>query len=280
MLFASTEVAARIERAECGLLTAAARAVAMRRPEIGVEIRKLWGGVATYAGKTSPLNKVAGLGFAAKVDEQELARVESMFAQREVPVQVELSCLADPSVGALLTSRGYRLVGFENVLGRGLAPEALGAPDDARTGVVISVSDASEFPTWLDTVVSGFASPDSQGVQSHESYPREVLERVMDDMARAEGFVRYLARRDGEPAGGASMRMGEAVAQMCGASTLPEHRRMGVQTALLAHRLRDAARAGCDMAVVTVQPGSQSQRNVQRRGFELLYTRAVLVLEE
>jgi hypothetical protein len=50
-----------------------------------------------------------------------------------------------------------------------------------------------------------------------------------------------------------------------------------VQTALLAKRLADAARAGCDVAVVTTQPGSKSQQNVQRRGFHLLYTRAILV---
>ena len=30
-------------------------------------------------------------------------------------------------------------------------------------------------------------------------------------------------------------------------------------------------------AVVTTQPGSKSQQNVQRRGFHLLYTRAILV---
>jgi hypothetical protein len=50
-----------------------------------------------------------------------------------------------------------------------------------------------------------------------------------------------------------------------------------VQTALLAARLADAAAAGCDVAVVTTQPGSRSQQNVQRRGFDLLYVRAVLV---
>jgi hypothetical protein len=50
-----------------------------------------------------------------------------------------------------------------------------------------------------------------------------------------------------------------------------------VQTALLATRLLDAATAGCDIAVVTTAPGSTSQKNVQRRGFHLLYTRAVLV---
>jgi len=98
-------------------------------------------------------------------------------------------------------------------------------------------------------------------------------------MAAAEGFVRSLARRDGVPAGGASQRIFERVAQLCGAATLPEHRRHGVQSALLSARLEIASRAGCDIAVVTTQPGSKSQENVQKRGFELLYTRAILVRE-
>ena len=73
------------------------------------------------------------------------------------------------------------------------------------------------------------------------------------------------------------MRLSEGVAQLTGAATAPAHRRHGVQTALLSVRLADAAHAGCDIAVVITQPGSKSQQNVQRRGFHLLYTRAVLV---
>jgi len=80
-------------------------------------------------------------------------------------------------------------------------------------------------------------------------------------------------------AGGASMRLTDGVAQLCGAATLPAHRRRGVQTALLEERLAIAAAAGCDLAVVTTQPGSKSQQNVQARGFDLLYTRAILVRE-
>lgn len=34
---------------------------------------------------------------------------------------------------------------------------------------------------------------------------------------------------------------------------------------------------GCDVAVITTQPGAKSQQNAQRQGFDLLYTRAVLV---
>jgi GNAT superfamily N-acetyltransferase len=96
-------------------------------------------------------------------------------------------------------------------------------------------------------------------------------------MAEAKGFSRYLALIDGKAVGGASLRICGGIAQLAGAATLPTYRRRGVQTALLNARLRDALAAGCDIAVVTTQPGSKSQENVQRRGFALLYTRAVLI---
>jgi len=101
---------------------------------------------------------------------------------------------------------------------------------------------------------------------------------VVRGMAGARGLVRFLARRSGEPAGGASFRSADGVAQLCGAGTLPAHRRRGVQAALLEHSLAEAARAGCELAVVTTLPGSKSQENVQRQGFELLYARAILRL--
>jgi GNAT superfamily N-acetyltransferase len=114
-------------------------------------------------------------------------------------------------------------------------------------------------------------------VPSHEEFPREVIARAMRDLAAAAGVVRYVALRDGVIAGGASYRIAEGVAQLTGAATVPTHRRRGVQTALLSARLADAAAAGCDLAVITTQPGSKSQQNAQRRGFDLLYTRAVLM---
>jgi ribosomal protein S18 acetylase RimI-like enzyme len=127
-------------------------------------------------------------------------------------------------------------------------------------------------------VAAGVAHPDAEGVPSHEEFTREVVERAERDLVAA-GIVRYVALRDGVMAGGASVRMAEGVAQLTGAATAPAHRRRGVQSALLAARLADAAAAGCDVAVVTAQPASRSQQNVQRRGFDLLYTRAILVKE-
>jgi len=277
VFFASTSLAARIERAECRLLTDSAEAIARRR-DLAVLVRPIAGGVATFTREGSPLNKLAGLGFAGAVDPAELEPIERAFEERGVALQAEVATLGDPSVVELLTRRGYVLHGFENVLGRRLPAKPAAAPVPAPgEGIRVAPSEIDELATWLDVVVAGFAAPDDQGVPSHESFPREALEEAVTDMATAVGFERYLARRDGEPAGAASLRLFDGVAQLTGAATLPEHRRRGVQTALLAARLAAAVEAGCDVAVVTTQPGSKSHENVQRQGFELLYARAILV---
>jgi ribosomal protein S18 acetylase RimI-like enzyme len=231
------------------------------------------GGVATFAEEGSPFNKVAGLGFGGVPSAAALDEIERAFAACGAPVQVELAHLADPAIGALLTERGYRLVSFENVLGRAFEgePERL-----IPRGVEVRPSGDDELEAWLDVVMDGVAHPDTQGVQSHEEFPRRVVERAERDFVAA-GVIRYVALRDGVIAGGASFRMAEGVAQLTGAATAPAHRRRGVQSALLSARLTDAAAAGCDIAVVTTQPASNSQRNAHRRGFDLLYTRAVLV---
>ncbi len=148
---------------------------------------------------------------------------------------------------------------------------------DIGAAIDVSVADEADRDAWLDVIVAGFASPDEQGVPSHEEFSREVMDRTVGDMANPSGLARYLAYRDGAVASGASLRVCDGVAQLCVAGTMPAHRRRGVQSAVLATRLADAACQGCDIAVVATQPGSKSQQSVQRQGFELLYTRAILV---
>jgi GNAT superfamily N-acetyltransferase len=254
-------------------MAGASRAAGRRRGDGQAFAIPIAGGVATYAEPGSPFNKVAGIGFDGVPGVAALEEVEAAFAARGAPVQMEVAHLADPEIAAMLTGRGYRLESFENVLGHGLGGEPRRVAVD---GVDVRLSGEDEFDAWLDVVAEAFAQPDTQGVPSHEDYPREVIERAERDFAAA-GVVRYTALRNGAVAGGGSLRMAEGVAQLAGAATAPAHRRRGVQTALLSARIADAAAAGCDIAVVTTQPGSKSQQNVQRRGFELLYTRAVLV---
>ena len=272
-LFCDLELAERVERVEAQLIAEATEA-ARHRPGGGDGfVIPIAGGLATFAEPGSPFNKVAGLGFAGVPTAADLDEIERAFAARGADVQVELSHLGDPRIGALLTDRGYRLTSFENVLGLALDGEV---EPVTPGGVEVRRSGEDEFDVWLEVVADGFAHADTQGVPSHEDFPSDVLARAERDFAAA-GVVRYLAQRDAVPAGGASLRTADGVAQLAGSATAPAHRRHGIQSALLAARLVDAAAAGCDIAVVTTQPGSKSQQNVQRRGFHLLYTRAVLV---
>ncbi|MCB9717661.1 MAG: GNAT family N-acetyltransferase [Myxococcales bacterium] len=272
-MLVTTELVARIERAECSLLRACAVSSERRNPALDPFVRPIAGGVAIHAGADSPLSKLAGLGLCGSVDDDELAAIEAVFDARQTPLQVELASLAELELAARLTRRGYALVGFEDVLGRPLSADEEWSEVE---GVEVSPSPEPELARWLDVVVTGFVHPDTQGQAAAEELPREALEQVIGDTASAEGFSRYLARRGPEVAGGASLRRSEGIALLCGASTLPIHRRHGVQTALLSARLADAARSGCELAVITTLPGSRSQNNARRRGFSLLYTRAVL----
>jgi GNAT superfamily N-acetyltransferase len=272
-LFCDAGLAERIERSEAGRMAAASEAARRRGGEPAGFVIPIAGGVATFANAGSPFNKLSGLGFRGMPNGAELAVIERAYAGRGAPAQAEISNLADPAIGAMLTERGYRLVSFENVLGRPVrGAEGAATPP----GIEVRRAGAGELEVWLEVVLDGFAQADDEGVPSHDEFPREVVAAAQRDFA-STGALLYIARRDGVAAGGGGMSLTGAIAHMAGAATVPAHRRRGVQTALLAARLRDAAAAGCDLAVVTTQPGSASQRNVQRRGFELLYTRAILV---
>jgi GNAT superfamily N-acetyltransferase len=272
-LFCGTELAERLERVEARFMAKATEATIARRGDQVAFARAIAGGTATFAEPDSPFNKVAGLGFAGVPATDELANVEQAFHDLGAPVQVELSTLADPAVGQFLTDRGYRLAGYENVLGISLADLPAVEPP---AGVEVRPCRDDESDTALDILLEAVLTPDTEGAATDEDFPREALGNAIRDM-EAAGTRRYLALIDGVPVGTGALRISDGVAYFAGTATLAQHRRRGVQTALITSRLAIARSAGCDIATVTTGPGTRSQQNVQRRGFDLLYTRALLL---
>jgi ribosomal protein S18 acetylase RimI-like enzyme len=274
-MFADLALARRIDGAEASLSADIAESVIQRGSVAGAFSRAFAGGVAVCTGPNSPVTKIIGAGFDGPPADAAITALEADYFARGASVRAEVATLADPAFVQQLTARGYVLNGFENVLARPLVAVTGDGPD--VTGGV-TIQQASDQRAFMKVMIDGFQSPDTGVVSAPgELFPREVLERVFEDMAAARGFTRYVALIDGEVAAGGSMRLFEGVAQLCGATTLPRFRRRGLQTAMLHARLREAAAAGCDVAVVTTEPGSKSQQNVQRAGFALLYTRAVLI---
>jgi ribosomal protein S18 acetylase RimI-like enzyme len=277
-MFASVSLAARIDGAESRLSESLGRAVVAAYPDLGAFVEPCQGGIAVYAGPSSPMNKVIGVGFAGMPPGERLEEIERMFQERGAPVQAEVATLADPALAAMLTRRGYVLQNFENVSGRPIGEsDADPRPDPA---IQIDLMRTDEAEAWLDATIVSFEHPDDRGVAAEPLPPREAMEASMRPFLLVPEFRRYGARIGDRLAGTASLRLDNGIAQLCGAATLPAFRRRGVQAALLRRRLSDAFRAGCDLAVLTTQPGSTSQENGHRQGFSLLYARAVLVRAE
>jgi N-acetylglutamate synthase-like GNAT family acetyltransferase len=272
-MFADRRLALRIDGAEARLSADFARA---RGPESRAIVMPVCGGLAVYAGPASPINKVIGLGFDAPLDLSSIADVEREFRNRDEPVRIELSILADATAGPTLSERGYRLHGFENALG---CPLERTATADAPPDITIETLNDGDARLWAEIAVTAFLNLDGTGSVPDDGLSREQMERELRDYAALPGFVRYLAWIDGNPVGEAALRLDRdsGLAQLAGAGTLPAYRGRGVQKALLQRRLADARAAGCDLAIVTTAPGTRSQENVMRRGFALLYTRAILV---
>ena len=273
-MFADSSLAARIDRAEARLCAEYAQPPQTPGDDRASFVMPVSGGLAVYVAPGSPINKVIGLGFDAPLDVDALAEVEARWRERDEAVRIELSILTEPAVARTLSERGYHLHGFENVLGRAL--HDVGEQPDVPDVAIVVVGDA-EVRTWIDVAVSAFANLDGTGSVADEALTREQLEEVMDSYPSVSGLIKYLAFIDGQPAGEAAVRIDNQLAQMAGSGTVPQFRGRGVQKALIQRRLSDARAAGCDLAVVTTSPGTRSQDNVMRRGFELLYTRAILI---
>jgi GNAT superfamily N-acetyltransferase len=73
---------------------------------------------------------------------------------------------------------------------------------------------------------------------------------------------------------GMFVRAGE-VAFVDGAATVTEHRGRGCQSALLAHRFREARAEGATIAITRTAAGWASQRNLERAGMRVYETRDV-----
>jgi GNAT superfamily N-acetyltransferase len=255
-------LARRIEQAEAQAGAAACALLARNRPSSFAAVERIAGGYALYAGPGSPVTQAVGLGLDGAISEADFAQLESFYQQKNEPVRAEVCPLADPALFRHLGAGGYRVTEFSNVMACRL-PGFRNAPKSAD-GIEITRVKPAQIDLWNLTVAQGFAGNGVVGV--------EILE-VMKGFGLAVGVECYLASIDGHAAGGATLSVRDQVAGLFGASTLLAFRNRGVQTALLLARLQRAEELGCDLAACLAQPGSSSQRNIVRQGFQVLYTR-------
>lgn len=252
----------RLERAE-GLVNAAwVEARAELEPALGATWAERAGGVLLFDGVGSYLTQAFALGLGEPLGEQELDGVEAFFRERGAEPLLSISPLAGDTLLPRLVWRGYRPVELTGVLFRPLAPTVV-APVEA--GVRVRRVGPDETELWGEVAARGWGSESAEAAA--------FVRRLGAVHARSRASFAFLAEHDGVPVAAGSLRLAERVAVLSGAATLPEARRRGAQAALLGERLRFAAEQGCDLAMMCTAPGSDSQRNAERWGFRIAYTR-------
>ncbi len=262
-IFADLELSRRLEFAEAHANIEFVEARARAFPRIRAQWMEVAGAFAMFDGPESPLSQTFGLGMAQPVTPADLARIEAFFLDLGAPVYHEVSPLADPSALNGLNQAGYEPFEFTNILFRPLGPGATvsGQPNE---GVKARLIAASEVDLWASTSARGWSENPELG---------DFLLTLGQVGAKRPGALSFLAEANGKAIAAAGMTIHKGVACLAGASTVPEGRRQGAQLALLEARLRYATGRGCDVAMMGALPGSASQRNAERQGFQIAYTR-------
>ena len=249
----------RLERCEADTSKAMMESRMRQFPAVGAAWTAVNGAYSLYDGPDSPLTQTFGFGLFADPTGDDLAKLEEFLTSRGAKPFHEVSAMTPPETLEVLARRGYRPVELTSILYQPIVPRA-----QSESRVTTRIIEPGEEELWSATAAEGWSE-----------FPG--VEDFMRDIGRlttgAEGTYAFLAELDGRPVGTGAVAIHDGVALLAGASTIPSARKQGAQKALLEARLRFAAERGCDLATMGALPGSASQRNAQRQGFQIAYTR-------
>jgi ribosomal protein S18 acetylase RimI-like enzyme len=267
MQFVDKAFARRLESVEEMPQVLYARIFQKTRPETGAAEEQICGGHMIFAGPGSPIGRATGAGLDRPFTAADLDRVEQFYRARKAPSQVDLCPMHDEAVFEMFKARGYGIAELNNVLYRQLDPKEEFPAAPAGCEIRRSQPEESER---LSSIVEHAFFPDGAP---------EAYRGLLAPIYKMEGGVAFKASVEGKiVACAAGLTIAEhRVFALCGAGTLEGFRGRGMQTALLRTRMSAAAEAGCEYAVVVTRGGTTSQRNCERLGFRVAYSKVTVI---
>lgn len=219
----------------------------------GVRIKQ-FGGAWAPANPDEPeldfQNRVIGL---SPEDAGELDAIFAYYRDAGVRPWFELPPVHDfELLSGPLATAGVLPIGFYTVL--------YGEPERFETDPRVREIGPDEADLFADVLLRGHGVPDE--------VPRGHVARWAEN-ATSRLFV---AEVGGVPAAAGALVLGE-VANLANASTLPEFRGRGLQSALIRARINTAAAAGAELVCAGASWASQSERNLERAGLRIAYTK-------
>ncbi len=268
MLFSDLALSQRLERTEGFACSRFAEAQRLLSPTCGAEWIESGGAYAVFNGVDSPVTQSFGLGLFEQLTPESLQLMENFFLDRGTAAVHEVSPFAGVAALDLLCRRNYSPVELSSVLYRSIEDSGSELPSTVN----VRITRAAEAELWASISARGWAGDHPELLKVVQEFGRIVA-------SAPDGTVCFLAESDGQPGAAGVLVIHEGVALLGGSSTVPHLRRRGLQAALLAERMRYAHEQGCDLTMIVTEPGSNSQRNAERKGFQIAYTRTKWKLE-
>lgn len=253
--------ARRIEHSGALQTMGQATALAYVAPGSGSVALPLDGGALVSFGPGRYVNRAIGLGFGGTPADAVVAALNTFYGERGMAPSLELSPLADASLLAALSADGYVLERFRNVYAHDLSTLA---------------AQGSEQIVALEATMSDDRKRILSGNAPAGTEVRRISDEFCDALANVDGKHDLVALVNGKPAACGSLTVIDGLGWIGGAATLAAQQGLGLQSALVNHRLRLASELACDLVAATALADGQSARNLVRLGFQLLYTQVVL----
>lgn len=223
------------------------------------------GGCAFFLSSDSYFSQVVGWGFDTKKSqfESEIKTIEHFYAALNHPrIDIELCPFVGNDLAIFLSQRGYKVSELNNVSVLDLSTYDLShASNDT---LAIKIISPREIALWAKTVALGFNCIDAQEQFCH--------------YAKAKDIIAFGVYHLGALIAGGTLAMHGDICDLAVTSTLPAYRGKGIQKKLINARLHYAKSQGVRTAMVTTEPGSISDTNVQKVGFHCAYTRVKMTL--
>ena len=194
-------------------------------------------------------------------DEGAVEEVAQWYRDRDATLQIEIvPGWEDAELMRELVRLRFHQSGFHvSMIAR---PQDAVPPDPALD--IVRVTDRAGLEDFLTAYIAGRAIPEGEQFR-HNVRP----------WIDQEGWSLFLGRIDGAPAAAAVLYLRDGFGYLADAATDPKFRGRGLQTALLAHRLRHAAERGASHVCSGAGFLTSSHRNMARAGMTLQFVRAL-----
>jgi GNAT superfamily N-acetyltransferase len=267
MQFVDKALARRLESCEEMPQVQYARVFQKTRPEIRAAEEEICGGHMVFAGLGSPIGRATGVGLDRPITAEDLDTIEAFYRKHKAPSQVDLTPLHGPEVFEMFKERGYSIAELNNVLFRKLERGERFPDPPAQCTIRRSFQQEAEA---TGAIVESAFFPDGAP---------EAYRGLITPLYQMEDALAFVATIDGKPVacGAGLVIRAHRIFALAGAGTLTEYRGRGLQTALLRVRMAAAIGAGCEYAAVVTQGGTISQRNAERLGFRVAYSKVTVI---